>query len=222
MLVGGRWRWRADDWIKARANEKLPSPMSRTLSVDLNGIMGRLCGRAVFLAFLLRLDVELEVIFVVLRSPCVRSLRSATWAACSSFWFAFKRDCCDLRAAFNDLPIGRGGSSRTKYACTPRSTWTCHLILDTFKKLHSILLYLLQATSWYWTNSPTTMVRNMLILNFSRIADQMRCKSSLRNSKCDNETTNLRVMFGLAKRQHIHHGRTSWLSEAPWVFGHSA
>lgn len=106
MLLGGRPSSRAGDWIKARAKEKLPSPISRTLSVDLNGVVGRLGGCVVCLAFPLKPDA---VVFVVLRCPWVRILCSATWLACSNRWFAFKRDCCDLRAAFKflvDLPIG--------------------------------------------------------------------------------------------------------------------
>ena len=76
MLFGGMPSSRAGDWIKARAKEKLPSPISRTLSVHLKGVVpGRLGARVDSLAFPLRPDA---VDFVVLRCSCDRILCSAT------------------------------------------------------------------------------------------------------------------------------------------------
>lgn len=68
--------------MRARANEKFPSPISRMLSVDRNGIVGEASGALSF-PFFFGWDFCLD-----------RS--SASLAACSDFAFFCRRLCCDI------------------------------------------------------------------------------------------------------------------------------
>lgn len=87
-LFGGKNRKSAGaDSIKARAKEKLPSPISRILSVDLKGIVGRLRGAAFDFFFPLGspLSFGFETVGAWLETfpalPFLRDFSSATLAA---------------------------------------------------------------------------------------------------------------------------------------------
>ena len=73
--------------MRARAKEKLPSPIKRILSVERKGIVGRGAEGADAFAFALPFVIEGFPL------PLFLAFWSATWAAWDPFRLTLRRDC---------------------------------------------------------------------------------------------------------------------------------
>lgn len=101
MLCGGRdTNSPGGSSIRARANEKLPSPIKRIRSVGLKGTVGLWSGLETFLFLTILLGwEEFGMECLLLRSP------SENFAPSKIFFFTLYRLCCEVRAAFRPLPF---------------------------------------------------------------------------------------------------------------------